>query len=366
MNRRVFLKVRKCLQQFSLRVAYCFICLLFTTSVFANGFGVEGGSDSNQDTAPIDNLGAAGTQATIVQNPVTANNSSSATTIVQAADPSTVATTASTNASPTAGSDISLGENRPSQEAFANTIRNLMPLSPAQIRALRYLFDQSQRAVATEPGSQPPKPTSSAVIVNLSPGATPPVIRLRAGFITSLVFLDSTGESWPITAYDLGNPKSFNIQWDQKGNTLLVQALDSYQTGNLAVMLKGQDTPVMLTLIPGQQEVDYRVDLRVPGMGPNASALVGDIPGVENPKLLDFLNGTPPPGSQLLQVIGGPSQAWLSGNHIYLRTRLTVLSPSWLATMSSPDGTHVYQLIKTPIILASAHGKIIQLKVEGL
>lgn len=260
----------------------------------------------------------------------------------------------------------SIGDTEVSREAFAATIRNLMPLSPDQIRALRYIFDQSQRAASTEPGSFPPKPTSSAVIVNLSPGATPPVVRLRAGFVTSLVFLDSTGEPWPIVAYDLGNPKSFNIQWDQKSNTLMVQALDSYQTGNLAVMLKDQNTPVMLTLLPGQQQVDYRVDLRVPGLGPNASAIVEDMPGAENPKLLDFLNGTPPEGSQLLRVSGVGCQAWLSNNHLYLRTRLTVLSPGWLATMSSPDGTHVYQLVKTPVVLASSRGKIIQLRIEGL
>lgn len=261
---------------------------------------------------------------------------------------------------------VSIGDTSVSRQAFLATVRNLMPLSPDQIKALRYLFDQSQRAASTEPGSFPPEPTSSAVIVNLSPGATPPVIRLRAGFITSLVFLDSTGQPWPISAYDLGNPKSFNIQWDQKSNTLMVQALDSYQTANLAVMLKDQNTPVMLTLLPGQQQVDYRVDLRVPGLGPNASAVADDMPGSESPKLLDFLNGTPPAGSQLLRVSNVGVQAWLSDNHLYLRTRLTVLSPGWLATMSSPDGTHVYELVKTPVVLASSRGKIIQLRIEGL
>lgn len=259
-----------------------------------------------------------------------------------------------------------LGQTTVSQEAFSNTVRNMMPLSPDQIRTLRYLFDQSQRAAATYPGALPPKPTSSSVIVNLSPGATPPVIRLRAGYISSLVFLDSTGEPWPISAYDLGNPKSFNIQWDQKGNTLLVQALDSYQAGNLAVMLKDHDTPVMLTLFPGQQEVDYRVDLRVPGLGPNAVPMVSGLPAVESPKLLDFLNGVPPSGAKQLHVVGGPAQAWVIGKHMIIRTPLTLLSPSWVASMSSPDGTHVYELIRTPVVLASERGKIIQLKIEGL
>ncbi|WP_251365941.1 DotH/IcmK family type IV secretion protein [Coxiella-like endosymbiont of Rhipicephalus sanguineus] len=73
----------------------------------------------------------------------------------------------------------------------------------------------------------PPKPTSASVIVNLSPEATLPVIRLSSGFVTSLVFLDSTGAPWPIQAYDLGDPNSFNIQWNKKDNTLLVPGTQS-------------------------------------------------------------------------------------------------------------------------------------------
>lgn len=259
-----------------------------------------------------------------------------------------------------------LGESEVSQDAFAKTARQMMPLTPEQIKTLRYLFDQSQKAAAAEPGDKPPKPTSSSVLVNLSPGAAPPVIRLKAGYVTSLVFLDSTGEPWPVQAYDLGNPKSFNIRWDQKGNTLMVQAMDSYQSGNLAVMLKDHNTPVMITLMPGQQEVDYRVDLRLPGLGPNAAPSVSGLPEGSNSQLLSFLDGVPPANSQELMVTGGPCQAWIMSDRLFLRTRLTVLSPSWLSTMRSPDGTNVYELTKAPIILASARGKIVQLNIKGL
>lgn len=261
--------------------------------------------------------------------------------------------------------DDSFGGNSMSQQAFANMIKSMMPLSPAQIKTLRRLFDRSQYAAATYPGT-PPKPTSSSVAVNLSPGATPPIVRLRNGFVTSLVFLDATGQPWPIQAYDIGDPNSFNIQWNQKGNTLLVQSNTTYKSGNLAVMLKGQDTPVMITLMPGQHAVDYRVDMRVPGLGPNASPTMSSLPDTANPKLLDFLNGVPPSTAKELQVDGGPCQAWELGGKVYLRTTLTVLSPSWLASMSSPDGTHVYEVTKAPIVLASFRGKVVQLTVQGL
>lgn len=253
------------------------------------------------------------------------------------------------------------------QEAFSNTLNNLLPLSPEQIVALRHMYRQTKFAAATSP-STPPKPTSTSQFVSLAPGATPPAIRLSAGFVSSLVFLDSTGAPWPITAYDLGNPKAFDIQWDKKDNTLMVQASSLYTYGNLAVRLKGLTTPVMLTLIPGQKDVDYRVELRVQGLGPEAKPVLsgGGLPSGANPVLLGVLDGVGPTGSQRLKVSGGQAQAWLSGGKIFFRSRLTVLSPGWLSIMNSADGTKAYELPRTPNVLVSANGKPVLLKIQGL
>ena len=94
-------------------------------------------------------------------------------------------------------------------EAFANVPDGLMPLSPEEIKELRRAFNSTQKASAFVQ-DVPAKPVSSTVMVDISPGASPPVVRLSSGFVSSLVFLDSTGAPWPIQAYDLGDPKSFN------------------------------------------------------------------------------------------------------------------------------------------------------------
>jgi intracellular multiplication protein IcmK len=203
----------------------------------------------------------------------------------------------------------------------------------------------------------------------MSPGAAPPVIRLRAGYVTSLVFLDSTGQPWPVVGFDLGNPKAFNIQPSApngKSDTLILQSVMSYEQGNLAVMLKDENTPVMLTLMPGQRAIDYRVDLRIPGLGPNATVSMSGLPQAESPVLMNFLDGVAPPNAKLLTIAGAPAQGWLFDGHIFLRTRVTVLSPGWISSMSSPDGTHVYELVKTPVILASQRGEMVQLSIKGL
>lgn len=259
--------------------------------------------------------------------------------------------------------DTEIIENK----AFKDMTRSIYPLNPEQIVQLRQMQQTVEFAKASTPGT-PPKPTATSQFVNLSPGSTPPVIRLAQGFVSSLVFLDSTGAPWPISAYDLGDPASFNIQWDKTSNTIMIQALKLYNYGNLAVRLKGLNTPVMLTLIPGQKAVDYRVDLRVQGYGPNAKnmPLEEGIPPSASEILLHVLDGVPPTGSQRLAVSGGDARAWLSNDKMYVRTNLTILSPGWLASMTSADGTHAYEMQKSPVLLVSWHGKVMQLKVEGL
>lgn len=251
--------------------------------------------------------------------------------------------------------------------AFEEVTGQLFPLSPEQIIKLKQMYQTKEYAEAS-PAGTPPKPTATSQIVNLSPGSTPPVIRLAQGFVSSLVFLDSTGSPWPISAYDLGNPSAFSIQWDKTSNTLMIQALKLYTYGNLAVRLQGLNTPVMLTLIPGQKAVDYRVDLRIQGFGPNAKSLPMEVglPPSANDVLLNVLDGVPPPASKRLTVSGGDARAWLLNEKMYVRTNLTILSPGWIASMTSADGMHAYEMQKSPVLLVSWHGKVMQLKVEGL
>ncbi|WP_115710829.1 DotH/IcmK family type IV secretion protein [Legionella sainthelensi] len=252
-------------------------------------------------------------------------------------------------------------------KAFRDMTKNLYPLNTEQVVQLKQMNDTMEYAKASPVGT-PPKPTATSQFVNLSPGSTPPVIRLAQGFVSSLVFLDSSGAPWPIGAYDLGDPNAFNIVWDKTSNTLMIQATKAYNYGNLAVRLRGLNTPVMLTLIPGQKAVDYRVDLRVQGYGPNAKTmpLETGIPPSASELLLHVLDGVPPPASKRLVITGGDARAWLANDRMYVRTNLTILSPGWLASMTSADGTHAYEMQKSPVLLVSWHGKVMQLKVEGL
>lgn len=262
--------------------------------------------------------------------------------------------------------DGALSDDDVSDAAFDQLIQQSMPMTPEQIVAFKGHVQESQMAIASSPGT-PPRPVSSTLSVNLSPGATPPAIKMGQGFISSMVFLDSSGSPWPITAYDLGNVQAFDVHWAEGGNILMVQPLEAYTVANLAVLLDGLTTPIMLTLVPGQASIDYRVDIRIPGLGPNAKSSVSGatMPRNSDPTLLNVLDGIPPDGARELEIDSGVGQAWLANDMLYLRSRFTVLSPGWLDQMSSPDGTYAYALPVTPAVLISHYGQPKEIQIKG-
>lgn len=313
-------------------------------------------------------------QPSATNAPQTMNNANSTVIMPSAygnadanSTPASTTQTISSNAPVfTANANSQVSPQSTNDPAFELVTSRLFPLSTEQVVKLHALYNSAELAQVTSPRT-PPRPTATSQFVNLSTGSTPPVIRLAQGFVSSLVFLDSTGAPWPIVSYDLGDPHSFNIAWDRSGNTLMIQSNKLYTYGNLAVKLQGLNTPVMLTLIPGQKAVDYRMDLRVQGYGPNAiPTQTQSLPPSANSVLLNVLDGVPPPGSKLLDVTGGPAEAWEQGDRLYLRTRLKVLSPGWLSVMSSADGMNAYEMSQTPVLLVSWRGKVLQLRVEGL
>jgi intracellular multiplication protein IcmK len=250
--------------------------------------------------------------------------------------------------------------------AFNSMMQQNMPLTPEQVVRLRQLIDVSQRAAAVPP-TIPPKPVSTTIMVNLAPGSTPPAIRLAQGYVSSLVFVDSVGAPWPIASYDIGDPKTTGIQWDNKSNILLIQAISPYSESNLVIRLVGLPTPITVELVSGQRVVDYRADIHVSGLGPNSKDIpIGtQLPKSANQLLLDVLDGIAPSGSKALTVKGADCQAWILGDTMYLRTRFTVLSPGWIGRMVSPDGMNAYEMQKSSSVLISQYGNPVELKVEG-
>lgn len=257
--------------------------------------------------------------------------------------------------------------NEDGNAAFNMLMQKNMPLTPQQVVKLRQLIDRSQRAAIT-PANIPPRPVSTTIMMNLAPGTTPPAIRLAEGYVSSLVFVDSTGAPWPIAGYDIGDPKTTNIQWDGKSNVLLLQAISPYGNSDLVIRLVGMMTPLTLEIVLGQRVVDYRTDIHVSGIGPNTKDIPmgSPLPAGASQLLLGVLDGVAPPESHPLTVRGAECQAWSIGDRMFLRTRLTILSPGWVGKMASPDGMYAYEIPKSSSVLVSKYGEPVELKIEGL
>ena len=253
----------------------------------------------------------------------------------------------------------------PRDPNFQSLLKQQFPMSPEQIKLFRETLNIYEQALQEQ--ARNPTPSMSTRSVDLDPGSAPPPVRISTGYVSSLIFMDETGAPWPIKAYDIGNPSAFSVQWDKESNLMMLQGLVPYANTNIVVLLHNLETPVILNLINDQHKVDYRLDLRIPGLGPKATTpmIRSNIPSTDN-ILMGLLDGIPPERAKPIEVSGGAATAWLlDDSELLIRTRLTVLSPSYTSSMRSADGMKVYRMPKTPVIMASKDGNTYQLAIQG-
>ncbi len=252
-------------------------------------------------------------------------------------------------------------------KAFNNALNGVFPLSPEQIKEVMRRMSESQEAGRAPPAPDP-KPTVKVENVSLDPGVTPPLIAVSTGYVTTVNVLDVTGQPWPIQDVVVGG--NFQVTGPNDANVLRIIPQTRFGKGNLSVRLVGLTTPVTFRVESGGPEVYYRYDARIPQSGPAAKqALIdhGYAGEAGNATLLAILDGMPPKDSKKMIITGsdGRTQAYKINDQVYLRTPLALLSPGWDASVRSADGTNVYQLNDTPILMLSDNGQMIRAKMSA-
>jgi len=244
---------------------------------------------------------------------------------------------------------------------FDAAVGTILPLSPEQIVNLRKRLDDARRAGATHP-TVPPKPVISSTTVDLSPGATPPIVRVsNQGAAVS--FVDITGAPWDLLEVNNLAKGRFDVKAPVPGiPTITITALGDFVEGNVAVFLKGLPIPVVVRMVAGQRETDYRLDLRVPRRGPNAIDPVAGTPAIGLPAnyLQTLLDGIDTPNAKPVRVENAPAgtKAWLIGSNVVIRTDLFLNNPAYQATLAAADGTRVYEIAATPVVTLSEQGAL--------
>lgn len=261
----------------------------------------------------------------------------------------------------------------PESQAFHETVKAAMPLTPAQIAALREAINANRQA--EEAPLSPATPRIETINARLGVG-NPPSISVQSGYVSTLNVVDAYGRPWPIVRYSVGNPKAFTVAI--AGNSAAISDLQPYAQSDLALYLKGEAVPLMVALNPGASGpdgggvVDYAVRLRVNAAEPGLPAPVGGMQGGADytNTLLSLVQGVPPAGAKKLRVLGDPARvtAWTwegpRGSRLLLRAPGTIIAPAWIATMQGAAGIQSWVLPNVRVVTLSRHGEpeLIQLQ----
>ncbi len=256
------------------------------------------------------------------------------------------------------------------KEAFDQALKTLLPLKPDEIRTLLEHFDRTVES--TELPVHPyPRPESVVQNISLDPGVAPLVVKLAMGYVTTISILDSSGAPWPIE--DMSWVGDFKVQEStvrELTHIIRVSPDTQFAHGNVSMRLMGLNAPVIMTFETGRDVVHYRFDAVVPKKGPGASTSIIDS-GVTlasgDPDMSVALSGVVPDDAEILDVVGvdGRTTAYVYNGLTYVRTPLTLLSPGWDSSVTSADGTKIYALEETPIILLSDRGRMVRARLTS-
>ena len=114
-------------------------------------------------------------------------------------------------------------------------------LSADEIRSLRSLMADNERAINAPITSVVPR--ISSLTVNLSPGASLPLVRTAMNNLSVVTFTDINGSPWPQSdpPYNAA-PKLFDVQYNE--NMVTITPLRPWASGNISVYLKGLSVSV--------------------------------------------------------------------------------------------------------------------------
>lgn len=237
----------------------------------------------------------------------------------------------------------------------------LLQMTPDQIKKMRLMLDEKQKA-ENEP-VKTVKPVTSSVPVDLSPGAIIPLVRLARDNSSSLIFMDATGQPWPVASYDTSIVSAFEVTAPpSQKHVLKISPKKAHVQGNLSVSLQGLHVPVVIQLIEGSDKVDYRKEFHIAALGPNAKA-VRDSANINDKVLLDFLDGVPPTQAKAVKTDNKQIKVWELEGILYVRTNALLLLPAPMASRGSSDGTMVYKAPKLPALSLSIEGRTTQVRI---
>lgn len=274
-------------------------------------------------------------------------------------------------------------------------INNLedLQMTPNQYNTIKDMLLNQQRA-ASSPYTSTAIPVTRSLNVKFESGLTPPIVRLSAGMLTTVVFTDGAGNPWNIKSVALNRQvfsdgadvakdvTSSEASNDKDGDTpkairniLSIEPLNPVAYGNVIITLEGLDKPVILLLATGQQEVDMRVDARISGINPNRSSIKNGLSAsgsttsisteMDDATLL-FVDGTPPDNVERMKTSSDAIHAWRYNDDLIVRTTRQVIYPAYKSSVTSSSGVSVYKfdVENQSVTISDSHGQPLTIFIE--
>lgn len=254
-------------------------------------------------------------------------------------------------------------------EGFNQSIEQIFPMTPEMILRYREIYDEQQRAIMERPE---PEALSTTGLVSLEPGEASQVIYVSPSVASVIGFYDATGAAWPINQFVVGDGQGFRtVRLGENSNNITISPTKRIGHTNIVALLKGEDKPVTLRIRISESQVNYRHDVQVMRVGPNAEMNNAVAPASRTVEeagsslLLATLSGVDiPPAAVPVRVEGVDARAWSHDGSVFVRSRHALLSPSWTESMSGPDGVRVYRINAASVALFSVEGRIVRAELK--
>lgn len=249
-----------------------------------------------------------------------------------------------------------------------DALNRIAPLTVQEVLELRQELLRRRQAVqqALEPLAVPVR---RAVTLDLSPTAPPEVVRVAPGQGTIIAFYDAAGRPWPFKVSDGYAPDFLDVS--SFGTASLSIGLKRPLVGrtNIAVLLDGLDTPVVLSVLPASEQADVALEVQVPRYVPGLPAPVNaaqHMASLNAAELMDYLMGTPPKSARALTSTSAVVKAWqTSSNKMIVRTNALVAAPAWTRRQSSGTGVTVYEMSLSPVVTVAVDGALSLVRLDG-
>jgi intracellular multiplication protein IcmK len=262
------------------------------------------------------------------------------------------------------------GMPAPNVNLVNEAIDRAAPLTPEEVRALRKELGARKTAMTENvTGRSPARPTTTIYNVDLSPGATPPVVRVEQGQGSIVSFLDAAGHPWPARVADNFGPGGLTVSQFTEHQLSIGTSSATPINAGVAVALEGLPVAITFSVISGQTHVDSQVHMVLPryrGGAPNGVGVMRGEPSLAAGELMAFLLRTPPATARSLTVEGLPGAlAWqISPSRMVLRTAALVTT-GYFRSQGLGDGTVVYELPLSPVVRVVVEDQLRPVRLGG-